>query len=224
MLINVAIDGPSASGKSTIAKRLCAKLGYKHLDTGAMYRCVALKVKQNRVDINNDKALKKLMNSTTIQLTQDGKVYLDGKDVTTDIRTDEISLASSDVSTKQVVREHLVKMQQEIAKDKGYIMDGRDIGTVVLPDAEVKVYMTATAEARAMRRYLENQSKGIDSNLLNLKYDIVKRDYQDTHRKNSPLKKAKDAVEIDTSNMSIDEVVDEIMRLIYPFISEEEEQ
>ncbi len=222
MLINVAIDGPSASGKSTIAKRLCAKLGYKHLDTGAMYRCVALKAKQKRVDINDDKALKKLLNNTTIELTQDGKVYLDGKDVTADIRTDEISLASSDVSTKQVVREHLVKMQQEIAKDKGYIMDGRDIGTVVLPDAEVKVYMTATAEARAKRRYLENKSKGIDSNLLNLKYDIVKRDYQDTHRKISPLKKAKGAVEIDTSDMSIDEVVDEIMRLIYPFLEEEE--
>ncbi|MBQ9037636.1 MAG: (d)CMP kinase [Erysipelotrichaceae bacterium] len=212
--INIAIDGPSASGKSTIAKELCKKLDYKHLDTGAMYRCVALKVVKTGIDYNDEAALKELLKGIKIDFSSDGKVFLDGEDVSSAIRTDEISMMASNVSTKLTVRKHLVKMQQKIAKNKGYIMDGRDIGTVVLPDAEVKIFMTASAETRAMRRYLENQERGIKSNLRVLTQEIIERDYQDSHRKHSPLKKAEDAIEIDTSEMTIVQVVDEIMQIV----------
>lgn len=212
--INIAIDGPSASGKSTIAKELCKKLDYKHLDTGAMYRCVALKVVKTGIDYNDEAALKELLKGIKIDFSSDGKVFLDGEDVSSAIRTDEISMMASNVSTKLTVRKHLVKMQQKIAKNKGYIMDGRDIGTVVLPDAEVKIFMTASAETRAMRRYLENQERGIKSNLRALTQEIIERDYQDSHRKHSPLKKAEDAIEIDTSEMTIVQVVDEIMQIV----------
>ncbi|MBR0474799.1 MAG: (d)CMP kinase [Erysipelotrichaceae bacterium] len=212
--INIAIDGPSASGKSTIAKQLCKKLDYKHLDTGAMYRCVALKVVKTGIDYNDEAALKELLKGIKIDFSSDGKVFLDGEDVSSAIRTDEISMMASNVSTKLTVRKHLVKMQQKIAKNKGYIMDGRDIGTVVLPDAEVKIFMTASAETRAKRRYLENQERGIKSNLRALTQEIIERDYQDSHRKHSPLKKAEDAIEIDTSEMTIVQVVDEIMQIV----------
>ncbi len=212
--INIAIDGPSASGKSTIAKRLCKKLDYKHLDTGAMYRCVALEVQKTGIDYNNEAELKEMLENIEIDFSSDGKVFLDGEDVTKAIRTNEISMLASDVSTKLTVRKFLVKMQQKIAKDKGYVMDGRDIGTVVLPDAEVKIYMTASPDTRARRRYLENQERGIKSNMRALKQEIVERDYQDSHRKHSPLKKADDAIEIDTSEMSIVQVVDEIMKIV----------
>ena len=212
--INIAIDGPSASGKSTIAKELCKKLDYKHLDTGAMYRCVALKVVKTGIDYNDEAALKELLKGIKIDFSSDGKVFLDGEDVSSAIRTDEISMMASNVSTKLTVRKHLVKMQQKIAKNKGYIMDGRDIGTVVLPDAEVKIFMTASAETRAKRRYLENQERGIKSNLRALTQEIIERDYQDSHRKHSPLKKAEDAIEIDTSEMTIVQVVDEIMQIV----------
>ena len=145
--INIAIDGPSASGKSTIAKRLCRELGYKHLDTGAMYRCVALKVARTGINYKDKAAMKQLLDSINIDFTPRGKVLLDGEDVSSAIRTNEISMLASDVSTQLAVRQHLVKLQQEMSKNKGYVMDGRDIGTVVLPDAEVKIFMTASAKS-----------------------------------------------------------------------------
>jgi len=212
--INVAIDGPSASGKSTIAKRLCRELGYKHLDTGAMYRCVALKVARTGINYKDKAAMKQLLDSINIDFTPRGKVLLDGEDVSSAIRTNEISMLASDVSTQLAVRQHLVKLQQEMSKNKGYVMDGRDIGTVVLPDAEVKIFMTASAETRAQRRYLENKERGIKSNLRALKQEIIERDYQDTHRTHSPLKKADDAIEIDTSDMTIVQVTDEILKIV----------
>lgn len=211
MAINVAIDGPSASGKSTVAKELCSELGYKHLDTGAMYRCVALKVKQTGIDYNDRDAMEELLQNIQIDFTSEGNVLLDGKDVSLDIRANDISMLASDVSAKKEVREHLVAMQQKIASNKGYVMDGRDIGTVVLPDAEVKIYLTADVTTRAKRRYLENKQKGIKSNLRELSQEIIERDYQDTHRKYSPLRKADDAIEIDTSDMTINQVVDTII-------------
>lgn len=214
MAINIAIDGPSASGKSTVADELCKILGYVHLDTGAMYRCVGLAVVRSGIDYENEKALKKLLKSIKIVLTNDGKVFLNDEDVTDKIRTNEISMMASNVSTKPMVREKLVAMQQDMAKNKGFVMDGRDIGTVVLTDAEVKIYLTASAEARAKRRYAENVERGIESNLLDLKQEIIERDYQDTHRKYSPLRKAKDAIEIDSSNMTKIDVVDAIMRIV----------
>lgn len=212
--INIAIDGPSASGKSTIAKRLCRELGYKHLDTGAMYRCVALKVARTGINYKDKAAMKQLLDSINIDFTPKGKVLLDGEDVSSAIRTNEISMLASDVSTQLAVRQHLVKLQQEMSKNKGYVMDGRDIGTVVLPDAEVKIFMTASAETRAQRRYLENKERGIKSNLRALKQEIIERDYQDTHRTHSPLKKADDAIEIDTSDMTIVQVTDEILKIV----------
>ena len=214
MPINIAIDGPSASGKSTIAKRVCEELDYKHLDTGAMYRCVALKVKRKGVDYTDEDAMETLLNSISIDFSPDGKVFLDGEDVTEAIRTDEISMLASDVSARGQVREHLVRLQQAIAANKGYVMDGRDIGTVVLPDAEVKIYMVASVETRARRRYLENKQRGIKSNLVKLKQEIMERDYQDSHRKHSPLRKADDAIEIDTSEMTIEEVVNEVLDIV----------
>ena len=214
MSINIAIDGPSASGKSTIADRLCYELDYKHLDTGAMYRCVALMAKQNNVDYTDEVQLKNMMDEIEIDFTPEGNVLLNGKDVTSEIRTDEISMLASTVSAEKAVREKLVKMQQDIASNKGYVMDGRDIGTVVLPDAEVKIFLTASVETRARRRFLENQERGISSNMRQLKKEIIDRDYQDTHRKLSPLKKADDAIEIDSSDMTIEEVVDTIMKIV----------
>ncbi|MDI9540595.1 MAG: (d)CMP kinase [Bacillota bacterium] len=214
MRINIAIDGPSASGKSTVSRELCKRLNYIHLDTGAMYRCVALHAERLNTNINDDNQLIDMLESLAIELTDDGKVLLNGEDVTDAIRTDEISMAASDISTKKIVREALVEMQQEMAKEKGFVMDGRDIGTVVLPDAEVKIYLTASASARAMRRYLENQKRGIESNLITLKNEIVDRDYQDMHRKYSPLRQAEDAILIDSSDMTVTEVVDEVMRII----------
>ena len=153
-------------------------------------------------------------NSTKIQLTTDGKVYLNDEDVTDIIRTNEISLLASDVSTIKEVREHLVALQQKMAQDKGFIMDGRDIGTVVLPDAELKIYLTASVEARAKRRYLENKERGLESNLQTLKNEILERDYQDTHRKYSPLKQATDAVVVDSTEMDKDDVVNYILELV----------
>ncbi|NLZ75935.1 MAG: (d)CMP kinase [Erysipelotrichia bacterium] len=214
MRINIAIDGPSASGKSTVSREICKRLNYIHLDTGAMYRCAALHAKNTHTNINDEKQLLNMLETLEIDLTEDEKVILNGEDVTDEIRTDEISMASSDISTKKVVREKLVEMQQKMAENKGFVMDGRDIGTVVLPDAEVKIYLTASASARAMRRFLENQKRGIESNLITLKNEIVDRDYQDMHRKHSPLKQAEDAVLIDSSDMTITEVVDEVMRII----------
>ena len=214
MSINIAIDGPSASGKSTIADRLCYELDYKHLDTGAMYRCVALMAKQNNVDYTDEVQLKNMMDEIEIDFTPEGNVLLNGKDVTSEIHTDEISMLASTVSAEKAVREKLVKMQQDIASNKGYVMDGRDIGTVVLPDAEVKIFLTASVETRARRRFLENQERGISSNMRQLKKEIIDRDYQDTHRKLSPLKKADDAIEIDSSDMTIEEVVDTIMKIV----------
>lgn len=222
MKINIAIDGPSAAGKSTIAQKLAKKLGYVHLDTGAMYRCVALKAVENQIDLNDEKALCAMLADTDIELRPDGSVYLDGKDVSRAIRTDQISLAASSVSRHPGVRRDLVKRQQEMAAAGGFIMDGRDIGTVVLKDAQVKVFMTASPEARAQRRYDQDAANGMPvSDVKTIAEEIRQRDYQDTHRAVSPLKKADDAVEIDTSDMSIDEVTDAIEKLAQPYLEKE---
>ena len=214
MSINIAIDGPSASGKSTVAKELCKRLNYIHLDTGAMYRCVAKYALDNGIDLNDQVSVESVLNEVNIELTSDGKVFLNSKEVTNDIRTDEISQGASIVSTYKNVREYLVALQQKMAENKGFVMDGRDIGTVVLPNAELKIFMTASAHERAKRRYLENQKRGIDSNLEELEKEIAERDYRDTHREISPLRKAEDAIEIDTSDINKMEVVERIMKLI----------
>ena len=213
MKINIAIDGPSASGKSTIAKYLCSRLGYVHLDTGAMYRCTALKALQSGIALNSEEEVCAMLKNTEIVLTPDGKVFMDGQDVSKAIRADEVSMAASQVSQLPKVREDLVARQQEMAKEGGFIMDGRDIGTVVLKDAEVKIYMTASPEARAKRRYDQNIAQGIPtSDIETIAEEIRQRDWQDMNREHSPLRKADDAVEIDTSDMTIEEVAAEVMK------------
>ncbi len=208
--INIAIDGPVASGKSTIAKQLAKKLGYIHIDTGAMYRCVAYLALSNNVDLNDEKALEDITKQNNITLTADGKILCNNIDVTEVIRTNEVSTAASQVSVFSSVRENLVKQQQEMAKQKGIVMDGRDIGTVVLPDADLKIFQTASAESRADRRYQEYVSKDMVSDYKQLVDDINSRDYADTHREVSPLKKAADAIEIDTSSLTIEQVIQKI--------------
>lgn len=214
MRINIAIDGPSAAGKSTISKLLAEELGYAHLDTGAMYRCVGYYSSIKGIDENDEMALADMIDHMEISFDSKGNVYIDEEDVTSKIRTNEMSMRASAVSAHPMVRERLVRLQQRIAQHKGYILDGRDIGTVVLPDAEVKVYMIASVEARAKRRFKEYEEKHIEADYDEIYQDIEKRDYQDTHRKTSPLKKADDAQEIDTSDMSIEEVVSTIRNLI----------
>ena len=222
MKINIAIDGPGAAGKSTIAKCLAKKLNYVHLDTGAMYRSTAYKALQNHISLEDEEAVCKMLENTKIQLATDGSIFLDGEDVSDKIRTNEMSLAASLVSKLAKVRHMLVERQQEMAKEKGFIMDGRDIGTVVLTDAEVKIYMTASPMARAKRRYDQNIAKNIPTGSIEeIAKEIAERDLQDMTRENSPLKKADDAVEIDTSDMSIEEVTEYIYRLAKTFIEKE---
>ena len=215
MRINIAIDGPSGAGKSTIADILASKLSYVHLDTGAMYRSAALLAIKNNVSLSDEEKIVELMeNDFKLDMTND-RVVLNGEDISEAIRTNDVSMAASDISKLSGVRKALVKSQQEIASKKGYIVDGRDICLVVLPDAEVKIFLTATSEDRARRRLEQNRQKGIIDDYDRILEDIKKRDYQDSHRANSPLVKADDATLIDSSNMSIDDVVDEILKLVY---------
>ncbi|MBQ1483629.1 MAG: (d)CMP kinase [Erysipelotrichaceae bacterium] len=214
MKINIAIDGPSAAGKSTIADELSKILGYTHLDTGAMYRAVALKAIREGIALDDEEKIVAMIESMDLEMPADGSVILEKEDVSKAIRTNEISMGASDVSKLQGCRAALVKMQQKICKDGGYILDGRDIGTVVLKDAPVKIYMIASAEARAKRRVLQNQENGLEADYETILEDIRKRDYQDMHREHSPLTKAEDAIEIDTSDMSIEEVVEAVMKIV----------
>ena len=212
--INIAIDGPSGAGKSTISDILANKLGYIHLDTGAMYRTVALKCLEKGIKLDDEDRVVELIHTLDFKQTPDGKIFCNGEDISEAIRQNEISMAASDVSKLQNVRKALVALQQKIAEDKGYIVDGRDICEVVLPNAEVKVFLTASAEERARRRVEQNIEKGIPADYEEILEDIKKRDYQDSHREFSPLRKTEDAVEVDSSNLDIDGVVGVIMNLV----------
>ena len=214
MKINIAIDGPSAAGKSTIAKRLAKALGYSHLDTGAMYRCVGYLAAQRGIDLHDEDALTEMTASMQIRFDSEGHVFLNEEDVSAAIRENRVSMLASSVSVHPRVRKLLVDMQRQMALDKGVIMDGRDIGTVVLPDAELKIFMVASVEARARRRYQEYLDKHIEADYDTICEDIKKRDDQDMHRAASPLTKAADAHEIDTSDMSIEEVCAAILSLV----------
>lgn len=215
--MNIAIDGPAGAGKSTIAKLLAAKLGILYLDTGAMYRAVGLKALNTGVDISDAAAVEKMLADTKIDVTQENgvqHVYLDGNDVSSAIRENAVSKAASDISAVPCVRYKMVELQREIASRCDTVLDGRDIGTFVLPNAEYKIFLTASAEERAKRRYAELKVKGSTLTLEQIKDDIVKRDYNDSHRTLAPLKKADDATEVDTTAMSIDDVVGRIYAII----------
>lgn len=223
MPINVAIDGPSSAGKSTIARRLAQKYSLTHIDTGAMYRCVALAVKRAGINPDDDERIMELLPTLAIAFDNNKHIYLDEENVTDLIRSEDISWIASTTSKQLAVREFLVAQQQEIAKSKGFVLDGRDIGTVVLPEAEVKIFLTADVEARAKRRYLEYQENGLKSDYNQIYEDIKKRDLQDSTRQNSPLKKAEDAIEIDTSELSIEEVLQRISEIIDSKLKGEED-
>ncbi len=213
MSINIAIDGPSGAGKSTISGLLASELAYVHLDTGSMYRAVAYKALKEGISVDDEASLVPMIKRMELKIETDGTIYCDGEDVSKKIRENNISMAASDVSRHAGVRKEMVAMQQAIAANKGYILDGRDIGTVVLKDAELKIYLTASAETRAQRRVKQNKEKGIDADYDKILADIIARDYQDMHRDNSPLTQAEDAILIDSSYLSIDEVVNQILLL-----------
>ena len=212
--LQIAIDGPAGAGKSTIAKMVADKLGLLYLDTGAMYRACAYYLKQHSA-LEDEKKIAELLGKMELSFDESGKIiYLNGEDVSAVIRTPEITELTSKVSSNAKVRELLVRKQQEIAGVRGVIMDGRDIGTVVLPQAQVKIFLTASLESRAQRRLLDLAQKGIKSDLATVMEDLAKRDKQDSTREHSPLKQADDAVVIDTSEMSIDDVIKNILLII----------
>ena len=214
--IQIAIDGPAAAGKSTIAKIAAGKLGYTYIDTGAMYRALTHKALKLGIHINDGKKLEDLLCETTIELlprVEGQTVLLDGKDVTDEIRTTAVTNSVSAVATHSGVRKLMVEKQRNLSNKAGIVMDGRDIGTAVLPDAELKVFMTASVEERAGRRHIENSKRGINSSLEQLKSEISERDRADTERVSSPLRQAEDAIFIDTTSMSIDEVAEMISQL-----------
>lgn len=216
--ICVAIDGPASSGKSTIAKQLAKKYNYIYLDTGAMYRCVTLSCLQSGIDLSDEERVVNDAQHVRIlfKISETGEqlVLLNDENVTERIRQTDVTAAVSLVSSYEKVRAHLVAQQQRYALSGGIVMDGRDIGTVVMPNAELKIFMVASVQARAKRRYLENQTRGIEMSLEALEEAIAQRDYHDSHREHSPLKQAHDAVEVDTSEMSIPEVVAHVSKLI----------
>lgn len=219
--INIAIDGPAASGKSTIGGILAEKLGYLYLDTGVMYRAVTWAALEYHVPIEDEQAVTKLAESITIEVTpptvDDGRqytVYADGRDITWEIRGPEVNHYVSPVSAYQGVRRAMTEQQRRIAGEGGVIMVGRDIGTVVLPDAEIKIYLDASLDERARRRYLEFQQRGQCVPLAEVRENVMRRDHIDSTRQTSPLRPAEDAVIIDTTEMSIGEVVQRVEAIV----------
>ncbi len=205
MIYTIAIDGPAGSGKSTVAKRVARQLGITYLDTGAMYRAVTLKMLRNRLPIEAGEALARLLDETVLDL-HDDQVWMDGEDVTVPIRSQEVTLAVSAVSSLPMVREALVAKQQAIARGRSIVMDGRDIASKVLPDATLKVFLTASPEVRGKRRWLEIRAKGQEADLEAIIADIARRDTLDSSREHSPLICTEDALKLDTSQMDLEAV------------------
>ena len=212
-MIRIAIDGPGGAGKSTIAKQVAKALDIDYIDTGAMYRAVGYKLIRDDVDMYDKDALSAMLDATDIDFSG-GRTILDGEDISDRIRTQEISRKASECSALAPVRDKLVELQKKMGSTKSVIMDGRDIGTVVLKDAELKIYLTASAEERAERRHRELLLKGEDISYEKVLADMQERDYNDMHREITPLRKANDAIELDTTGMSIDEVTEYILRKV----------
>ena len=223
MKICVAIDGPAAAGKSTVAKKVAEILGYTYIDTGAMYRAFTWYCMEKGVDCQNEAACIALIPEVTIKLRPNGLVLCNDIDVTREIREPRVSGNVSYIASYKDIRLFLVEQQRKMAAKHSVIMDGRDIGTYVLPDADVKIFQIASVETRAVRRYDENISKGIPCTLEEIEEDVRKRDYIDSHRDVAPLKCAPDAITLDTSFMSVQEVVDEVINIINKKIASKEE-
>ena len=214
MFISIAIDGPAAAGKSTVAKIVAKRLGYVYIDTGAMYRAFTYAVIKAGLDPKDEEASCSLIGKVDIELTEDGRVFCNGEDVSKPIRENEVSSNVSYIASFKAIRLELIKLQRDLAAKQNVVMDGRDIGSYVLPDAQVKIFQIASVETRAKRRYDENLSKGIKTSLEEVEANVRQRDYIDSHRDFDPLMKDKDAVELDTSAMSIDEVVEAILSIV----------
>lgn len=216
-MISVAIDGPSGAGKSTLAKRLAKELGYLYVDTGAMYRSIGLFALRKGVDLKNEAAVTALLPEIQIELRYENgtqRVILCGEDVSEAIRAEKVGMATSAVSAYPPVRAFLLDLQRGMARTHDILMDGRDIGTVILPNATVKIFLTASAEARADRRFKELQEKGVNTDYDTVLEDIRRRDYQDSHRETAPLRQAEDAVLVDTSEMDLEQSFQALKALI----------
>lgn len=216
MIINIAIDGPAGAGKSTIAKKIAKELEFIYVDTGAMYRAMAYYMIQQGIAADETAKIEAACEHADITISYvngEQQVLLNGENVTPYIRTEEVGNMASATSVNGKVRAKLVALQQKLASEKSVVMDGRDIGTTVLPNAQLKIYLTASSATRAQRRYDELTAKGLECDLKKIEEDIIDRDYRDMNREISPLKQADDAVYLDSSNLGIDEVVDKIMGL-----------
>ena len=216
-MYNIAIDGPAGAGKSTIAKMAAKKLDFIYVDTGAMYRAMALYFLRREIDAKDEKKIAEACEHINVTIAyQEGEqqVLLNGENVNAFIRTEEVSMMTSNTSKYPAVREKLLYLQRKLAAANNVIMDGLDIGTCVLPDAELKIYLTASASERAKRRYLEQKERGVESDLAQIERDIIARDEQDMNREIAPLKQAEDAIYLDTSDMTIEEVVTKIVSLV----------
>ncbi len=215
--LTIAIDGPSGAGKSTVAKSLARRMGYVYIDTGAMYRSLALRVQESGISPEDELAINPLALSLRIHFVTEGeqtRVFCEGEDVSEAIRTPKISRLASSISKQKSVREALVQMQREMGKEGGVVLEGRDIGTIVFPDADVKFYLDAQRDERIRRRYDEMVEKGVKVDLKETQEELLQRDHNDIHRTYSPLKKATDAVFIDSTHRSVEEVVEEMVRVI----------
>lgn len=213
----VAVDGPAGSGKGTVTKKIEEELGFLNLDTGATYRCVALQTLREGLKLENEKEIIEIANSIDIKIDNTGDkdiILLNGEDVSKEIRTKEVTAIVSQISSIIPVRERMVEVQRSLAKGKNVIVEGRDIGTVVFPNADVKIYLDASEEIRAKRRYDENVQNGIDTTYEEVLENVKMRDYNDMHKPYGALKKADDAVVVDSTNLSIEEVVEKIKNII----------
>ena len=217
MINNIAIDGPAGAGKSTIAKKLAKELGYVYVDTGAMYRAMAYYFLTNNISSDDEAAIAKACDNVNVSIAyknNEQQVLLNGENISDKIRNEEVGNMASATSVYPVVRTKLVELQRQLAQKETVIMDGRDIGTVVLPNANVKIYLTASSKVRAQRRFDELTEKGISCKFDEIEKDIIDRDYRDMHRETSPLKQADDAVLLDSSDMDIDAVIEKMKEII----------
>lgn len=214
MSFSIAIDGPAAAGKSTVAKQVAKILNCVYIDTGAMYRAITWYALSKGVDSKDEEKVTALLPEIDLSLHLDGKVVVNDQDITKEIRTTEVADNVSYIASYKKIRLHLVELQRKISKNVSVVMDGRDIGSYVLPHADVKIFQVASVETRAVRRYKENLEKGINCSIEEIEENLRKRDYIDSHREFAPLKKAEDSFVLDTSNMTIDEAVNAIIKIV----------